>query len=108
MVLVPALVVFAIGLITYSRPGRTYNAGIRFIAGQRPSSSAIDSDEERLANWQASEYIVNTLATWIRSGQFAEIVSQQLASKGVEVSARDIQNGIVAALIYIVDADTLE
>ena len=61
LVLVPALVVFAIGLITYSAPGRTYNAGIRFIAGQRPSSSATDSDEERLANWQTSEYIVNTL-----------------------------------------------
>ena len=96
LVLVPALVVLAIGLITYSAPGRTYNAGIRFIAGQHPSSSATDSDEERLANWQTSEYIVNTLATWIRSGQFAEIVSQQLAGKGVEVSARDIQNGIVA------------
>lgn len=96
LVLIPALVVLAIGLITYDAPGRTYNAGIRFIAGQRPSSSASESDEERLANWRTSEYIVNTLATWIQSGQFAEIVSQRLASRGITVAPDDIQNGIAA------------
>lgn len=95
LVLIPALVVFAIGLVTYEAPGKSFNAGIRFIAGQPPSSAAGDSDEERLANWQTSEYIVNTLSTWIRSGQFAEIVSQRLRDQGIEISARDIQNGIV-------------
>ncbi|GMQ77850.1 MAG: hypothetical protein BMS9Abin02_0341 [Anaerolineae bacterium] len=96
VVLIPAIIVLAIGLITYNRPEPSYNAGIRFIAGQAPSPLAVDSDEERLANWQTSEYIVNTLSTWVRSGQFAELVSDSLREEGIEVPAQSIQAGIVA------------
>jgi capsular polysaccharide biosynthesis protein len=88
--------VLAIGLITYDRPESSYNAGIRFIAGQEPSPLAVESDEERLANWKTSEYIVNTLSTWVRSGQFAELVSDSLRKEGIEVPAQAIQGGFIA------------
>ncbi len=95
IVLIPAIIVLAIGLITYNRPESSYNAGIRFIAGQEPSPLAVESDEERLANWQTSEYIVNTLSTWVRSGQFAELVSDSLKKEGIEVPAQSILGGII-------------
>ncbi|MGD2078841.1 MAG: hypothetical protein PVH18_10685 [Chloroflexota bacterium] len=96
VILIPAAVVLAIGLITYEAPGPLYNAGVRFIVGQEPTESADLSDEERLANWKASEYIVNTLADWVRGGQFAELVSQELASQDVAVAPQEIVAGTVS------------
>ncbi len=96
VVLIPAIIVLAIGLITYDSPKASYNAGIRFIAGQAPSPLAVESDEERLANWRTSEYIVNTLATWVRSGQFATLVSERLLAEGIEVPAHSFQGGFVS------------
>lgn len=96
LIVLPAIIVLALLLITYSPPGQLYNAGIRFIASQEPSSLADDSDEERLANWKSSEYAVNTLADWVRSGQFAELVSQNLAGNDISVPAGDIQGGVAS------------
>jgi capsular polysaccharide biosynthesis protein len=96
LVVIPAAVVLALGLATYRRPPPLYNVGVRFIAGQAPSSGAATSDEERLANWQTAEYIVDTLGQWVRGGQFAELVSQQLAQEGIAVPAPEIQAGVTA------------
>jgi capsular polysaccharide biosynthesis protein len=70
--------------------GTALYAGVRFIVGQEPTESAELSDEQRLANWKASEYIVNTLADWVRGGQFAELVSEELAGQGIAVAPQDI------------------
>ena len=96
IVLIPAIIVLAVGLITYNKPEASYNAGIRFIAGQEPSPSAFESDEERLANWRTSEYIVNSLATWVRSGQYAQLVSSRLSAGGIEVPAESFQGGFIS------------
>jgi capsular polysaccharide biosynthesis protein len=96
LIVLPAIIVLAVLIITYSPPGQLYNAGIRFIASQEPSTLAGDSDEERLANWKSSEYAVNTLADWVRSGQFAELVSQDLAGNGISVPPGDIQGGVAS------------
>lgn len=92
-VVVPAIVVLVIGVLTYDRPAPIYNAGVRFIVGQDPTEAASQSDEERLANWKTSEYVVNTLADWVRGGQFAELVSQRLAERGVTVAPQAIVAG---------------
>jgi hypothetical protein len=96
LVVLPAIVVLVIGLITYDPPAQAYNVGVRFIAGQEPSQLATESDEQRLANWQTSEYIVNTLSSWVRGGQFAGLVSQRLAEQGIDVPAPIIQASIAA------------
>ena len=90
VILIPVIVVLAIGLVTYKAPGPLYNAGVRFIVGQEPTESAELSDEQRLANWKTSEYIVTTLADWVRGGQFAELVSQELAGQGIPVAPQQI------------------
>jgi len=96
LILLPAAVVLALLVITYSPPGQLYNAGMRFIASQEPSVGAGESDEERLANWKSSEYAVNTLADWVRSGQFAALVSQQLEAEGLSIPPGDIQGGVAS------------
>jgi capsular polysaccharide biosynthesis protein len=116
LIVLPSAILLLLLLVTYSPPADSYNAGIRFIASQEPSSAAIDSDEERLANWKASEYTVNSLADWVNGGQYAELVSQRLAEDGEVVSAGDIQGGtssdstrsmMVLSITYR-DAETLE
>jgi len=89
----PVVIVLILGLITYNKPPTNYNAGIRFIVGQEPTVAASDSDEERLANWKTSEYVVNTLADWVKGGQFAELVSQELSENGIVVTPQAIVGG---------------
>jgi capsular polysaccharide biosynthesis protein len=96
LVLIPTAVVLIIGLATYSPPGTAYNAGIRFIVSQEPSEAAAEDDEQRLANWQTSEYIVNGLTDWVRSGQFAQLVSARLAESGTSIDYRAIRGSIAA------------
>ncbi len=95
LVVLPAAVALAVALITYRTPGPLYNAGVRFIVGQSPADSTAESDEERLANWKTSEYIVNTLADWARGGQFAGMVSQRLAEQNIQVDPIAIRDSIV-------------
>ena len=94
LVLIPTAIVLAVALATYSRPDPLYNAGIRFIVGQAPSEAAFTSDEQRLANWKTSEYIVNTLADWVRGGQFSELVSQRLGEQGQSLPPQSIQSSV--------------
>ncbi len=89
----PVVIVLILGLITYNKPPTNYNAGVRFIVGQEPTIAATDSDEERLANWKTSEYVVNTLADWVRGGQFAQLVSQDLLEEGIVVEPQAIVGG---------------
>jgi capsular polysaccharide biosynthesis protein len=96
LVVIPTAVVLVVGLVTYSPPGTAYNAGIRFIVSQEPSEAAAESDEERLANWQTSEYIVNGLTDWVRGGQFAQLVSERLAESGLNIDAGAIRGSIAA------------
>jgi capsular polysaccharide biosynthesis protein len=94
--IIPALIVLALGLVTYQPPLPAYNAGVRFIVGQSPGAEATTSDQERYYNWLGSEYIVNGLADWIRGGKFAEAVSEYLASQGIGMPPGAIQGGLAA------------
>lgn len=87
--LIPALVVLAFGLWTYTPPPDAqtfYNVGVRFIVGQFPlDENPQFDDEDRLANWQASEYVVAAIADWIKGTTFSERVSADLAAQGIDV-----------------------
>ena len=93
LVIIPTAVVLAIGLLTYRPAEPAYNAGIRFIAGQAPLAGSNISDEQRLANWKTSEYVVNTLADWVKGGQFAALVSKDLKDQGIVVAPGAIVAG---------------
>lgn len=96
LLLLPAVIVLAVGLATYRPAPPLYNAGVRFIIGQPPAMQADTIDEERYHNWLTSEYIVNSLTDWVRSGMFATAVSEYLAAQGIELPAGAILGGIAA------------
>lgn len=93
LMVIPAVVVAAVALLTYSPPGPVYNVGVRFIVGQSPAAEAAVADQERYYNWLTSEYIVNGLTDWVRGTGFAEAVSAELAQQGVAVPPGAIQVG---------------
>lgn len=90
----PAVLVLALGLLTYRPAPTSYNAGVRFISAQVPGAAALDLDEQRYYNWLTSEYIVNGLGDWIRGGKFAEAVSDYLMTQGIGMPPEAIQGGI--------------
>ena len=97
LALTPFLVVLALGLATYRRPAPAYNVGIRYTAGQPPlAGSGADYEDDRYYPWLTSEYIVNGLADWVKSGSFAAAVSQELAEEGIILSAGAIQGSIAS------------
>jgi capsular polysaccharide biosynthesis protein len=96
LILVPAVVVLAVSLLTYSPPAPLYNVGVRFIAGQEPTIGSDTSDEERNNAWTSSEYLTNSLTDWVRTGHFAAAVSSQLAEQGIEVAPAAIVAGVAA------------
>jgi len=93
---IPFIVVVALGVATYEPAATSYNVGVRYMVGQEPSEGTIKSDEERLYNWTASEYIVNGLNDWVRSLNFAGLVSEELASQGIVLDAGAIRGAIAA------------
>ena len=96
LVLIPAVIVLAIGLLTYRPPAPLYNVGVRFIAGQQPTIGSDTSDEERNNAWTASEYLANSLTDWVRTGHFAAAVSEELAAQGIDVPPAAIVAGAAA------------
>lgn len=96
LVLIPALIVLAVGLVTYQPPAAAYNTGVRFIVGQSPAVATELEDEQRYYNWLTSEYIVNGLTDWVRGGEFSEAVAVYLAGQGHEVPTHAVQAGLAA------------
>jgi capsular polysaccharide biosynthesis protein len=90
IVLIPAIIVLAVGLVTYSAPAPVYNVGVRFLVAQTPAPAS-DTDEQRYYNWLTSEYIVNGLTDWVRGNEFATAVSAQLAEQNIAIPPGAIQ-----------------
>jgi capsular polysaccharide biosynthesis protein len=96
LIAIPAVIVLAVSLLTYSPPAPLYNVGVRFIAGQPPTIGSDTSDEERNNAWTASEYLTNSLTDWVRTGHFAAAVSARLAEQGIDVPPAAIVAGVAA------------
>lgn len=100
LVVIPTAIVLIVALASYRPPAPGYNVGVRFLVGQTPvsgpDSGVINPFEESYYNWLVSEYIVNGLNDWVRSGAFATAVSDYLAAAGYDVPAGAIQGGVAA------------
>jgi capsular polysaccharide biosynthesis protein len=97
LAVIPFIVVLALGLATYHRPAPAYNVGIRYTAGQLPlAGSGADYEDDRYYPWLTSEYIVNGLADWVKSGSFAAAVSEELVKEGITLSVGAIRGSIAS------------
>lgn len=99
LVVIPFLVVLALALVTYQPPAPAYNVGVRYTAGQLPvpdSGTGIGNEDARYHTWLTSEYIVNGLAHWVKTGSFASALSEELAAQGIDVPADAIRGTIAS------------
>lgn len=77
--------------------GPSYSTSIRFTAATPPETGETLGYEDReYYPWLTSEYVVNALTDWVRTGSFAEEVSAALAADDIDVPASAIQGGINA------------
>ena len=116
LALIPAILVLGIGLITYRQPAPVYQVGIRFTVGYTPESSATYLYDRYYPAWLASEYIAGGLGDWVRTGDFAAEVSQELEHQNVSIPTNalagrigsDHQRSLVTLSITWPDARQLE
>jgi capsular polysaccharide biosynthesis protein len=95
LVSLPALAIITVGLATYRQPATTYGATIRLTASLPPTSNGSGFDPA-YSSWLTSEYIVGNLADWIKTGAFAQMVSDDLAAHDKTIPA-DVVHGSLAS-----------
>lgn len=95
LIALPALAIITVGLATYRQPPTTYGATIRFTASLPPTYSGSGFDPTYYS-WLTSEYIVGNLSDWIKTGAFAQMVSDDLAARGKTIPA-DVIRGALAS-----------
>lgn len=94
LIVLPPLVVGAYSLATYQAPGVAYSLVMRYTAGQPTSLTGDPQFARGYYDWLTSEYIVGALKDWVRTGQFAQAVSDELKARGREVSAAAVAASI--------------
>lgn len=95
LVLLPALVIGGYGLATYQRPPITYGTTVRFTASLPPTVQGQGFDPNYYS-WLTSEYIVGSLSDWIKTGAFAQAVSDQLAVEGKTIAPAVVQAALAS------------
>lgn len=93
LILIPLIIIGGIGLATYQRPPTTYGSTVRFTASLPPTVSG-EGFDPTYYSWLTSEYIVGSLSDWIKTGAFAEAVSEELAARNQPLSPIDVQGAL--------------
>ena len=85
------------------RPTRApvYVASMRFMMGLEPEAKTGDYYAyDKYYTWLTTEYLVDDVSELVRSGAFAQAVSQQLASVGITVPAGAIHGSTQAGTLH--------
>jgi capsular polysaccharide biosynthesis protein len=78
-------------------PASIYTTGMRFTAATPPEDGDTEGYEDgEYYPWLTSEYVINALTDWARTGSFAAEVSAALAEQDVAIPAAAIQPNISA------------
>ncbi len=85
LIALPAVVVAAFGLATYRAPAAAYAGSVRYTASQPPAVAAGQGYDPNYYAWLTSEYIVTALKDWVKTNEFAQAVSAELAARGQPV-----------------------
>ena len=91
LLVIPAAVVLAAGLLTYTAPPPAFATAVSFVVGQQPASGADTADEQRYYAWLNSEYIADGVVNWATSRAFANAVSERLQAAGHAIPPEAVQ-----------------
>jgi len=79
----------------------TYVASMRFMMGLEPEAKTGDYYAyDKYYTWLTAEYLVDDVSELVRSGAFAQAVSQQLTSVGLTVPTGAIQGSTQAGTLH--------
>lgn len=101
IILAIVTVVLAVSLLTRPTRPPTYAATMRFMMGLEPEAKTGDYYAyDRYYTWLTAEYMVDDVSELVRSGAFAQAVSESLSSSGVKVPAGAIQGSTQAGTLH--------
>ena len=90
-------VVMAVSALVHTAPRTTYQATMRFVVGLEPEAkTGAYYTYDRYYTWLTAEYLIDDAAALVRSGAFAEAVSEHLSDAGVRVPAGAIHGSTQA------------
>jgi capsular polysaccharide biosynthesis protein len=97
LIVLPPFVAAAYTLVAYRAPGPAYSMTLRYTAGQPTALSGDPAFARNYYDWLTSEYIVGALKDWVRTGQFAGLVSAELQARGQAIDAATVAASIAAS-----------
>jgi capsular polysaccharide biosynthesis protein len=98
LIALPALVALAYAGygVLKNPPTGSYSVSVRFTAAQPPADGQ-EYQDTRYYPWLTSEYVINALTDWSKTGSFAEEVSRELSSTyHIEIPAGQVQASLAA------------
>jgi capsular polysaccharide biosynthesis protein len=101
-VVLALLLIVAVASI-FARPKRApaYQTSMRFILGLEPELKTGDYySYDKYYTWLTAEYLVDDVSEWVRSGAFAQAVSNRLAAAGIVVPAGAISGATQAGRLH--------
>jgi capsular polysaccharide biosynthesis protein len=100
LIALPGLATVAVAAYGYVKapPRGGFTTSVRYTAATPPTAeqAANPYEDSLYYPWLTSEYVINGLTDWVRTGSFAQDVSDELAAQGVEIPAAAIQGSISA------------
>lgn len=96
LAMLPALVIGVIGLATYRPPAVSYSAAVRFTASLPPAAGSPSGFDPAYYSWLTSEYIVGGFSDWMKTGNFAQAISDELAANGKEIPAAAVRGALAS------------
>lgn len=93
IVAIPSLMAFVLAGYDFLTSGSavTYTTSVRFTAATPPSAADGGYEDTEYYPWLTSEYVINGLTDWVRTGSFAVEVSEALAAQDIEIPAGSLQ-----------------
>ena len=101
--IIVSLLLLVLVISMLMRPARApvYVASMRFMMGLEPEVKTGDYyTYDKYYTWLTAEYLVDDVSELVRSGAFAQAVSQQLGSAGITVPAGAIQGSTQAGTLH--------
>jgi hypothetical protein len=106
LILLPTLVVGLYGLATYRAPTGGYALSLRYTAGQPATLAESPNYDPNYYRWLTSEYIVNALKDWTRTGNFVAAVNAKLSAGGSTMPPASISGADNARSILVIYLST--
>jgi capsular polysaccharide biosynthesis protein len=115
LIALPPLVALVYTLATWQPAAGGYSLAMRYTAADSTPAVAEQGVDSTYNSFLSSEYIVAAMKDWVRTGEFAQAVSAELAQTGLSLDAATVAGRIQASdnarsilIVYLGGPDAAE